>query len=301
MAEKRGLGRGLSALMADVRTDDPRPETGAAARTAERAVPIETIRPNPNQPRRSFDPEKLEELAASIREFGIIQPLVVRAAARAGSRSSPGNGAGGRRRLAQLHEVPVLVRDYDATEMFQIAVVENVQRADLNPMDEANAYWTLVERFGHSQNEVADAVGKSRSHVSNMIRLRELPPKAQALLEEGKLTIGHLRPLIGLPNADELAALILAKGLSVREVEKLVAVEKPQASRKPRVASVPAKDADTLALEADLSAALKMPVQIEHAASGGGRLTVIYGSLDDLDRLCNLLSGVAGGENVFAD
>jgi ParB family transcriptional regulator, chromosome partitioning protein len=296
MVQKKGLGRGLSALMADVRTDDPSPQAEGGRRTAERAVPIETLRPNPNQPRRSFDLEKLEELAASIREFGIIQPLVVRAGAE-GYEIVAGERRWRAAQLAQLHEVPVLVRDYDATEMFQIAVVENVQRADLNPMDEANAYWTLVDRFGHSQNEVADAVGKSRSHVANMIRLRELPPKAQALLEEGKLTIGHVRPLIGLANAEELAAKILARGLSVREVEKLVAAEKPASVRKPREKAVSAKDADTLALEGDLSAALKMQVQIEQAGAGG-KLIVSYASLDELDRLCNLLSAI--GSNIFA-
>ena len=291
---RKGLGRGLSALMADVRADDPRPETNSApaARAAERVVPVEKVRPNPNQPRRSFDQDKLEELAASIKEYGIIQPLVVRPSGEyyeivAGERRWRAS------QLAQLHEVPVLVREYNETEMFQIAVVENVQRADLNPMDEANAYWSLIERFGHSQNEVADAVGKSRSHVSNMVRLRELPVRAQAYLEAGELTIGHVRPLIGMPNADELADRIFAKRLSVREVERLVATAKPESVKRPRASKSAGKDADTVELEGDLSATLKMKVEIEHLpGSESGKLVIRYGTLEELDRLCNLLTGM---------
>jgi ParB family chromosome partitioning protein len=296
-AGKKGLGRGLSALMADVRADDP--TQGEQRAAAERMVPIERVRPNPNQPRRSFRQEELEELAASIREFGIIQPLVVRH-----SGDHYELVAGERRwRAAQMalrHEVPVVVRDYDEMEVLQIGIVENVQRADLNPIDEALAYFNLIDRYGHSQDQVADAVGKSRSHVANLVRLLQLPSSVRDMLVEGTLSAGHARALIGLENAAELAQRAVAKGLSVREVERLATAAKPASSRKPRASS---KDADTLALEGDLSAQLKMPVRIDHRAGGeGGVLTVSYDSLDDLDRLCQLLSGtVSASGNIFAD
>lgn len=293
---RKGLGRGLSALMADVRVDDP--ETGELRVAAERMMPIELVRPNPNQPRRSFNQGELEELAASIREFGIIQPLVVRQ-----SGDHYELVAGERRwraaQLAMRHELPVVVREYDELEMLQIAIVENVQRADLNPVDEALAYFNLIDRYGHSQEQVADAVGKSRSHVANLVRLLQLPDSVRDLLVEGALSAGHARALIGLENAQELARQAVEKGLSVREVEKLATAAKPATARKPRAR----KDADTLALEGDLSAQLKMAVRIDHKAGGeGGVLTVSYGSLDELDRLCQLLSAMPStGLNSFSD
>ncbi|MCR8724467.1 ParB/RepB/Spo0J family partition protein [Frigidibacter sp. ROC022] len=294
---RKGLGRGLSALMADVRTEEAAPQGSTRRTGAERMVPIEKIHPNPAQPRRHFDEVELEELATSIREFGIIQPLVVRAV------DDVFELVAGERRwraaqLAERHEVPVVVRDYDELEVLQIGIVENVQRADLNPIDEASAYHTLIERYGHSQDQVADAVGKSRSHVANLVRLLALPDPVREMLVDGRLSTGHARALIGLPNAVELAERAVKKGLSVREVERLATAAKPASSRKPRAA--PAKDADTLALEGDLSATLKMPVQINHrAGSEGGVLSISYASLDDLDRLCQALSGVKG--NIFSD
>jgi len=284
---KRGLGRGLSALMADVRGEG---DEAPAARSAERRVPIEQLRPNRNQPRRHFDQAELEELAASIRELGIIQPLVVREA---------GDGyeivAGERRwraaQMAQLHDVPVVIRSYDDHEVLQIAIVENVQRANLNPIDEAHAYQMLMEQYGQSQEQVADAVGKSRSHVANLVRLLQLPPRIRTMLTEGSLTAGHARALIGAEGAEELADRIVRRGMSVRDVESLVRGHKPATAR-----SRPAqggKDADTLALEGDLSASLGLPVDIDHKpGTQGGTMAIRYSNFEDLDRLCQLLSGV---------
>ena len=281
---KKGLGRGLSALMADVRGDD---EAEAPRVTAERAVPVERIRPNPNQPRRHFDAAELDELAASIREFGIIQPLVVRQVAD-GYELVAGERRWRAAQLAQRHEVPVVVRDYQDLEVLQIGIVENVQRADLNPIDEAQAYSSLIEKFGHSQEQVADAVGKSRSHVANLMRLLVLPEPVRQMLIDGRLSAGHARALIGLSNATELAERAAKRGLSVREVERLASAAKPASTRRPK----PGKDADTLGLEGDLSATLAMPVCIDHRPGAeGGTLSVSYATLEELDRLCQVLSG----------
>ena len=194
MAEKkRGLGRGLSALMADVNRDDDDRPADSAHRRAERHLPIEKVAPNPDQPRRSFDAGKLEDLANSIREKGIIQPLIVR--------SDPARDgyyqivAGERRwraaQMAQLHEIPVLVRDFDDTEMLEVAIIENIQRADLNPVEEASGYRQLIDTFGHTQDQLARALGKSRSHIANQMRLLGLPQEVLDLLEADRLSAGH--------------------------------------------------------------------------------------------------------------
>lgn len=288
--EKRGLGRGLSALMADVHLAGP--EQMAAPRKAELHVPVEKLEPNPQQPRLDFKQDELESLADSIRQKGVIQPLIVR--------RKPGRDvyeivAGERRwraaQLAQLHEVPVVVRDLNDTEVLEVAIIENIQRADLNSIEEALGFRQLMTRFGHTQEKLAEALSKSRSHVANLMRLLTLPTDVQDLVRAGKLSAGHARTLIGSSKASELAAQIVAKGLSVRETERLM---KKQDSERPTTAKVARpveKDADTRALEADLSANLKLPVRIDHAAGGEtGELTIRYSSLDDLDRLCRLLS-----------
>ncbi len=288
--EKRGLGRGLSALMADVHLAGP--EQMAAPRKAELHVPVEKLEPNPQQPRLDFKQDELESLADSIRQKGVIQPLIVR--------RKPGRDvyeivAGERRwraaQLAQLHEVPVVVRDLNDTEVLEVAIIENIQRADLNSIEEALGFRQLMTRFGHTQEKLAEALSKSRSHVANLMRLLTLPTDVQDLVRAGKLSAGHARTLIGSSKASELGAQIVAKGLSVRETERLM---KKQDSERPTTAKVARpveKDADTRALEADLSANLKLPVRIDHAAGGEtGELTIRYSSLDDLDRLCRLLS-----------
>lgn len=289
--ERRGLGRGLSALMADINIAPSEPEAGP--RRAEQMIAIEKIEPNPDQPRREFQPEALEELAASIREKGVIQPLIVRAHPK-----KPGHYeivAGERRwrasQLARLHELPVIVREFDDVEVLEVAIIENIQRADLNALEEAQAYRQLMERFGHTQEKLADAMSKSRSHIANLLRLLQLPTEVQDLLREGRLSAGHARAMITAPDPVKLARETVQKGLSVREVERL----SKQAQEKPRTAAPrpkAEKDADTRALEADLSASIGMKVTIDHSGENGGTLTVRYGSLDDLDLLCQAISGL---------
>ena len=288
--EKRGLGRGLSALMADVNLAGP--EQFNAGRRAEQVLPIDKLEPNPQQPRLDFKQEELESLADSIRQKGVIQPLIVR--------RKPGRDvyeivAGERRwraaQLAQLHEVPVVIRDLDDSEVLEIAIIENIQRSDLSAIEEALGFRQLMTRFGHTQEKLAEALSKSRSHVANLLRLLTLPADVQDMVRDGSLSAGHARALIGSPKATEMAAQIVAKGLSVRETEKLVKAQSAPKTgdRKPSAASD--KDADTRALEADLSANLRMQVKIDHGQGGqAGHLTIRYENLEDLDMLCQMLS-----------
>ncbi len=297
--ERRGLGRGLSALMADINVGPSLEQTEAAvgaARRPDTVVPVERIVPNPNQPRRDFSDDALADLAASIRTKGVLQPLIVR----------PIDGtnqyeivAGERRwraaQLAKVHELPVLIREFDDTEVLEVAIIENIQRADLNAVEEAMAFRQLMDRFGHTQEKLADALGKSRSHIANLLRLLQLPAEVQGLLREGHLTAGHARALITSENATELAKQVVQRGLSVRETEQLV--KKPSAPEgKPRNSGFSRgqeKDADTRALEGDLSANLRMSVSINHEPGGEtGILSVRYKTLDDLDLLCRVLSSI---------
>lgn len=286
--KNKGLGRGLSALMADVHLDDPDAET---PRAADRVLPIETIAPNPEQPRRSFDDAALEELAASVRERGILQPLIVRP--RANGAATHEIVAGERRwraaQRAQLHEVPVIVSELDDTEAIEIAIVENIQRADLSPVEEARGYRQLIERFGHTQDQLARSLGKSRSHIANFMRLLSLPEEVLGHLETGKLSAGHARALVTADDPAALARQVVARGLSVRQTEALARKEAAPAPAKPRTA--PDKDADTRAIEQDLAAHLRMGVSIEHKdIDGAGELRIRYRNLDQLDTLCQMLS-----------
>ncbi|MCL6283488.1 ParB/RepB/Spo0J family partition protein [Ruegeria sp. 2012CJ41-6] len=290
-SKPRGLGRGLSALMADV-TPEP-PTAVSSPRRSDMNVPIEKLRANPDQPRRSFSQENLDELAASIREKGILQPLIVRA------RDEGYEIVAGERRwraaqMAQLHEVPVLVRDLDDTEVLEIAIIENIQRADLNAVEEAAGYRQLMDKFGHTQEKLAEALGKSRSHIANLLRLLSLPADVQAHVIDGKLSAGHARALITSENPSELAKQVVRDGLSVRATEALVkkqqqgeAGDKPDRPRP----SAPTKDADTRALERDLSAILAMKVAINHKPGAeSGQVVLTYENLDQLDDLCAKLS-----------
>ena len=291
MADKkqktRGLGRGLSALMADV---PPETSGSAPARAADQLIPIEKVVPNPEQPRRAFAQEAMDELAASIREKGIIQPLIVR------KKGDLYEIVAGERRWraaqqAQLHEVPAIIRDFTDTEVLEVAIIENIQRADLNPVEEAAGYKLLMDRFGHTQEKLAEAMGKSRSHIANLMRLLTLPEDVQAMLREGVLSAGHARALITADDPRGLAQMVVKKGLSVRETEKLA--KSYQADKPVSKAAKPAaeKDADTKALEGDLSAALGMKVSIDHnAGQESGVLTIRYASLEGLDSLCRILS-----------
>ena len=291
--ERRGLGRGLSALMADVQI--PTAEAEVAPRRRDMLVPIEKIVPNPDQPRRTFAPEALEELRASIAEKGIIQPLIVRKHPK--GEDSFEIVAGERRwraaQLAKLHELPVILRDFTDTEVLEVAIIENIQRADLNPLEEAMGYRQLMDRFGHTQEKLAEALSKSRSHIANLLRLLNLPDEVQDFLRDGKLTAGHARALVTAPDPVRLAKETIAKGLSVRDVERLAKDETPGmsgAASKPASRAPREKDADTRALEADLSATIGMSVSIDHDGVEGGRLSIRYRTLDDLDQLCQALS-----------
>jgi len=291
-SEKRGLGRGLSALMGDVGADSQRVRD-SGPQQADRKIPIERIKPNPDQPRRDFDKDELQDLAASIREKGVIQPLILR---KSGGGSDDYEIVAGERRwraaqIAQLHEVPALIRDYTDTEVLEIAIIENVQRSDLNPVEEAAGYRQLMDRFGHTQEKLAEALGKSRSHIANLLRLLNLPDEVLDYLRSGKLTSGHARALITAENPAELARKIISKGLSVRETERLV---KAPVKKKNLVAREPEKkDADTRALEEDLSANLGMKVVINHPPNGeGGKVVISYKSLEQLDDLCRMLSSM---------
>lgn len=297
MADKkskpRGLGRGLSALMADVGADQTSSSEPTQARTAEATVPIEKLVANPDQPRRHFSEEHLQELTNSIKEKGVLQPLIVR------PKGEMYEIVAGERRWraaqrAQVHQIPVIVRDLNDTEVLEIAIIENIQRADLNAIEEAAGYRQLMDKFGHTQEKLAEALGKSRSHIANLLRLLGLPQDVQALLQEGKLSAGHARALITAENPSLLAKTVVAGGLSVRATEALVKKaargdEAPTA--KPATKQVVEKDADTKALEGDLSAALGMKVTIDHKPDGeAGQVTIKYINLDQLDVLCGLLS-----------
>lgn len=288
---KRGLGRGLSALMADMDLTGPAP----AAPTRDREmIPIEQLTANPDQPRRSFEPEALRELAESLKARGVLQPLIVRPHPR-------DDGlyqivAGERRwraaQMAQLHELPVIIRDLTDTEVLEVAIIENIQRADLNAIEEAASFRQLMDRFGHTQERLAEALNKSRSHIANLLRLLNLPDQVQDLVKEGKLSAGHARALVTVPDAAQLARKVIEKGLSVRETEDLVRRQsQPQVAASKPARHRTEKDADTRALESDLSAHLKMGVSIDHHGMDGGKLTISYRDLDQLDMLCQLLGG----------
>lgn len=295
--ERRGLGRGLSALMSDV-TVDNNPMRDTTQNLSERLIPIEKITPNPDQPRRDFPEKELDDLTSSIREKGVIQPLILRKLT--GKSTSYEIVAGERRwraaQLAQLHEVPAIIRDYSDTEVLEIAIIENIQRADLNPVEEAAGYQQLMDRFGHTQEKLATALGKSRSHIANLMRLLQLPEEILTMLRVGKLTSGHARALITTDNPVELARLVVKKGLSVRETERLSKAPKAKVSK---VLLKPSeKDADTRALEGDLAANLGMKVSVNHASGKeNGKLTISYKNLEQLDDLCRILTVTPLGDS----
>lgn len=290
-AERRGLGRGLSALMADVKLDQS--VNGGSVRRPDLMIPVEKLVPNPLQPRRDFPGGALNDLADSLRQKGVIQPLIVRPIALTDRFEIV---AGERRwraaQIAQLHELPVIVRELDDTEVLEVAIIENIQRADLNAMEEALGFRQLMDRFGHTQEKLAEALSKSRSHIANLMRLLSLPEDVQAFVREGKISSSHARALITSPDPSALARRVIAQGLSVRETERLAkAVSGKPSKGKPNGPGRDNKDADTKALEADLSANLKMSVRINHEPGGEtGIVSIRYNTLDDLDFLCRVLS-----------
>jgi ParB family transcriptional regulator, chromosome partitioning protein len=290
-AARSRLGRGLAALIGDVGA-----ESSVERPRGQRKLPTAALRPNPRNPRRVFSNTELDELAASLRERGIIQPIVVRALR--GVSDTYEIIAGERRwRAAQragLHEVPVVVIEATDAEALQLAIIENVQRTDLNPLEEAEGYRSLIRDFSHSQDDVARMVGKSRSHVANTLRLQTLPDRVKEHIHSGRLSAGHARALVGHHDAERLADEIVARGLNVRQVEAVARETAKQGgndqtkTRKARARA--AKDADTLALEKRLADALGLGVTIEHGERGG-TLTIRYRSLDQLDDVVRRLEG----------
>ena len=289
-SKPRGLGRGLSALMADVA---PQVASDGAGQS-DILVPIERLIANPNQPRRNFEQSELENLAASVREKGILQPLIVRSVDGGKYEIVAGERRWRAAQMAQVHQIPVLVRDFDDAEMLEVAIIENIQRADLNAMEEAAGFRQLMDSFGHTQEKLASALGKSRSHIANLLRLLTLPADVQGLLRDGKLSAGHARALITAENPSELARIVVKDGLSVRATERLaktVQGDTGKPGKTSRRSKTGVKDADTRALEGDLAAILRMGVSIEHESGGeAGKLVIKYSSLDQLDELCNKLS-----------
>lgn len=265
-------------------------------------IPIENLYPSPFQPRKIFRDESIDELASSIKQYGVLQPLLVR--------KDPSNDDGyeiiaGERRWrasqkAQIHELPVVLLDIDELEAYKIALIENLQREDIDPIDEANGYQKLLEDFGQTQEQLADAVGKSRPHITNTLRLLQLPVMAQAMLREKQISMGHARALIGVENAEDIVNKIMKQGLSVRQTEKLAANAKGQVQQKrPRAASpaneaAPEKDPDTIAIENDISNALGMNVSIDSADGKSGKISVEFKSLDQLDDVLHRLAHFPG-------
>ncbi len=285
-AQNNRLGRGLASLIGDTATPMPKlPPEGE-----QRVVSIEQVKSSPLNPRRDFAEEDLQELAASIAEKGVVQPLIVRKSA--GLHAGYEIVAGERRwracQIAGLHTVPVIIRDLTDQELLELAIIENVQRADLNPIEEAAGYSQLVEEYSYTQDDLAKIIGKSRSHLANTMRLLKLPASVQAMVREGALSAGHARALIGQEEAERLAELVVAKGLNVRAVEALIQGREERAAN-PK----PEKDADTRAVERELSDALGLKVVINPGSGESGELRVRYRSLEQLDavrdRLLNML------------
>ncbi len=294
--QSKGLGRGLDALLGDIRPEAPAPDD-----ELKRELPIEYLTANADQPRQVFDKDAIEELAASIKACGLLQPILVRPRGDNNYEIVAGERRWRAAQRARLHNVPVIIRELTDVAAAEIALVENVQRVDLGPIEEANAYTRLAETYGRTQEEIARTVGKSRSHVANMMRLLKLPSRAHDALAAGEITMGHARALLAAADPDEACKRVLRDGLSVRETEKLVRAEAPDApgqqgvtGAKSSVKSKPSgsrKDADTRALERDLSAMLGLDVAIDHSAKGAGSLSVKYLTLDQLDDICRRLMG----------
>ena len=279
---KKGLGRGLSSLLNEA-------ATSVSAKSGAK-IAIDLISPNPDQPRRSFSSQEMAELTESIKRNGILQPLLLR--------PHPNDAgkyqivAGERRwraaQAANLHEAPAVVTELSDQDVLEIAIIENVQRTDLNPIEEAGGYIQLIEKFNYTQSQLAEAMGKSRPHIANMLRLMNLPDDVRGLVADGSLSAGHARALITAEDPSGLARRVVAEGLSVRQTETLA--KHILQEKRPKAATSPQKDADTRVLESDISAALGLKVQIDHKGDAGGSVSIRYKSLEDLDGICQKLS-----------
>lgn len=284
---KRRLGRGLAALIGEM--DQPVP-VGEVRQTVnpDRTIPIEFVARSPKNPRRYFDEAELQDLAGSIRQHGIVQPVVVRTIGADRYEIIAGERRWRAAQLAGLVEVPVIVRDVDDRTALELAIVENVQRADLNPLEEALGYDQLIAEHGYTQNDLGEIIGKSRSHVANSLRLLKLPDPVRDMLADGSLSAGHARALVSTPDPVALAKTIAQKGMSVRDAEKL-AQNHIRAQQSPATAETrETKDSDTIALERSLSDRLGLAVSINHKG-GGGQLKINYKTLDQLEEICRLL------------
>ncbi len=279
--QKRRLGRGLAALIGDDLAED----TIIADVRSLRHVPIELIHANPMNPRKQFPEDDLEALAKSLREKGLLQPIVVRPASTGGYEIVAGERRWRAAQRAAIHDVPVLVRELDDREALEIALIENVQRSDLNPLDEAGAYQQLIANYAYTQQQLADSIGKSRSHIANTLRLQTLPESVRGQIASGALSAGHARALVATENPQELANKIIKLGLSVRQTEDLAREVSPRKKKNNAIE----KSADTRAIEKSLSAALGLVVSINHGARGG-TVVVSYKSLEQLDEISKRLA-----------
>ena len=295
---RKRLGRGLAALIGDLDTPTAAVRAGNEAR-ADRKVPIEHIRANPNNPRRFFNEEDLQDLSRSISEHGIVQPILVRPVCDGGDLGGARFEiiAGERRwRAAQkagLHEVPVLIREVEDKQALELAIIENVQRADLNAIEEAQGYQQLIDEYDYSQNELATVIGKSRSHVANTLRLMKLPENVRVMVSEGVLSAGHARTLVTAAAPEHLAQKIVRDGLSVRQAEALAQQVEDPATRKVGGTGSAVRDADLEALERRLGDMLGLKISISDNGKGGGDLKIRYRTLEQLDAVCRKLeSGI---------
>ncbi|MEY3905865.1 MAG: hypothetical protein RIR59_688 [Pseudomonadota bacterium] len=292
--KRTGLGRGLSSLLGEIQAETANPVSGRAdggtpVPDGVRLVPVASLQPLPDQPRRNFDDDALDELARSITALGVLQPIVVR------DLGGYFQIVAGERRWraaqrARLHMVPVIVKTFDDRTALEIALVENIQREQLNAWEEGETYRRLIEEYGHSQDELGRIVGKSRSHIANLMRLRNLPPRVHGWLVAGEITMGHARALLQTEDPEGLGRQIIARGLSVRETEALVKKSRSSSQRTPQSRAASAHQADLAALERQLSDLLGLKVRISHGARGGA-VTLGYSSLDQLDLICQRLSG----------
>ncbi|MEV4610533.1 Chromosome-partitioning protein ParB [compost metagenome] len=283
---KRRLGRGLAALIGEM--DQPMPTGNAPVNVSpDRMVPIENITRNPRNPRRHFDESELQDLASSIRQHGIVQPIVTRTLPDGQFEIIAGERRWRASQLAGLVEVPVIVRNVDDRTALEIAIVENVQRSDLNPLEEALGYEQLIAEHGYTQNDLGDIIGKSRSHVANSLRLLKLPSPVRDMLSSGTLSAGHARALIPTSDPTALAKAVVAKGMSVRDAERL-AQNDIRSQSEPQAAPKPEKDSDTVALERTLTDSLGLEVKINHRG-GPGQIRISYKTLEQLEEICRLL------------
>ncbi len=288
---KKRLGRGLAALIGEI--DQPIQSQSKPTVSADRTVPIEHVSRNPRNPRRSFDPADLEDLSKSIRQHGIVQPVMVRRAGDDRFEIIAGERRWRAAQMAGLVDIPVIVRDVDDRTALEIAIVENVQRADLNALEEAQGYEQLIAQYGYTQNDLGEVIGKSRSHVANSLRLLKLPDEVRQMLADGALSAGHARAIVSTSDPVRLARKIADEGLSVRDAEKLAQKDAEQLANPGGMETKSAvrgdeKDADTIALERSLSDVLGLKVQLAHKGQGG-QLRIDYKSLEQLDELCRLL------------